>query len=400
MARASLHTLLGLDNFARIMGINPVHFAGAYADPIWPQIGCDDLWPQYTWQSDALVSREELAEAIRGAELDVTSALGYFPAPTWVEEEVHPVDRVTRMDDVYAHRIKERLDFGKVSAPGRKATVLIEESAPIVYSDEDLDTWEETATVTVAAIDQDIPLNEVRIFFPGYDGFETMEIRPIKSITYDGVGATIVFDAWLAVPLALWEAYPTSGDYLGINLADEDNRITEVDVYRVYNDETQVAAEFLVETTSGIATVTGTFRVLDAGTGVVNPFVATCDGSLWNESLACYGKLLMVKYYYYSGNFPQERTLDGRRIEMTQYLAEAIAWMASARVTRPVCGCSNIQAIFDELRVDLTRVDRRSFNMISEEKMNNPFGTRVGEVRAWDRISKMASRISYSAVAV
>ena len=94
MSRASTPTLLSLDRFARILGMNPVHFSGAAGPMYWPEIGnCDDIWPQYSWQHDyEFVSREELATVIAEAEYDIKEELGFSPAPTWESEEVHWFD--------------------------------------------------------------------------------------------------------------------------------------------------------------------------------------------------------------------------------------------------------------------------------------------------------------------
>src|SRR5688572_10128086 len=95
MARASTPTLLSLDRWARIMGLNPVHFNGASGDSVWPLTGgvCKDVWPQHSWQSPDIISREELARNIHLAERAITRALGYSPAPTWFAEEEHNFPR-------------------------------------------------------------------------------------------------------------------------------------------------------------------------------------------------------------------------------------------------------------------------------------------------------------------
>ena len=101
MARASTYTLLSLDRFAQILGIDPAHFnqCGAPSlDPaVFPEEGrCSDVWFQYDWQKNDRVSRETLARAIKAAEDDIAKVLNYYPAPLWFTNEVHTYPRFAR----------------------------------------------------------------------------------------------------------------------------------------------------------------------------------------------------------------------------------------------------------------------------------------------------------------
>jgi len=94
------YTLLSIHRYARIMGINPVHFSGGYGDTIWPIMNnsCQDIWVRNSWQYGDMVSREDIARAILDAESDIAHVLGYWPAPKWIEAEVHPYPRFHRPD--------------------------------------------------------------------------------------------------------------------------------------------------------------------------------------------------------------------------------------------------------------------------------------------------------------
>ena len=81
MARANTPTLLSLDRFAQILGVPPAHFAGGYTATVFPVTSsCSQVWFQHAWQAADKVGREELAVAIAGAEGDIASELGYWPA--------------------------------------------------------------------------------------------------------------------------------------------------------------------------------------------------------------------------------------------------------------------------------------------------------------------------------
>ncbi len=163
MARASTPTLLSLDRFASIFGINPVHFNGGDGDSIAIfklQGTCNDFWPQYNWQYNDRLSREELARAIYSAEEDLARVLGYYPAPQWIAQEVHKFDRHYRRDlwssgglNVRGARKSINLRYGKFIQAGQRAVTLVGTATTagltLVYSDPDGDGFDELVTITL-----------------------------------------------------------------------------------------------------------------------------------------------------------------------------------------------------------------------------------------------------------
>src|SRR4030042_76740 len=86
MPRAETPTLLGLERYAKIMGLDPLHFAGGFS-PRRPAGSCNSIWMQYDWQDGNKVSRDQLSRLIAQAEEDIADHLGYWPAPVWVSAE-------------------------------------------------------------------------------------------------------------------------------------------------------------------------------------------------------------------------------------------------------------------------------------------------------------------------
>ncbi|NIM48327.1 MAG: hypothetical protein GTO22_03560, partial [Gemmatimonadales bacterium] len=86
MARATTPTWIPLDRWAELLGISPIHFNGMYID-LGPSGDCGDTWYQNAWQQTDFVSREDVAVAIREAEMKIASELGYFMLPDWVIDE-------------------------------------------------------------------------------------------------------------------------------------------------------------------------------------------------------------------------------------------------------------------------------------------------------------------------
>jgi len=131
MARAGTATLLALDEYARIMGISLPHFNSAILSTKFPIGGrCSDVWWQYAWQDSDKASREELAEAIYGAEQDIKAYLGYSVAPVWETAERHSYPRFHRPDmlrgggrDSRLFRAALKLRYGRFIAGGKRALV-------------------------------------------------------------------------------------------------------------------------------------------------------------------------------------------------------------------------------------------------------------------------------------
>jgi hypothetical protein len=86
------YTLLSLDRYAKIMGINPVHFQSAFTSSIWPIKGksCGEIWTRYSWQLGDRVSHYDLAQAIAQAEEQMAEYTNFPVAPMWVHGEEHP----------------------------------------------------------------------------------------------------------------------------------------------------------------------------------------------------------------------------------------------------------------------------------------------------------------------
>lgn len=419
MARASTPTLLSLDRFASILGIVPAHFNQGVSAQVFPfTSSCSQVWFQYAWQAVDRVSREDIALEIAIAERQIADHLKWWPAPTWVAQEVHKNPRYHRPDlygigntNVRGQNKSITTNYSKVIAPGVRALAELPQAA-LAFSDEDGDGFSETATVTVATTLTD-PC-EVKVYFDGYSGAPEWEVRPARTKVIAGGTFTATFWAWQFISPAFWEEIPTVTDFPAVNL---DLAVYEatVDVYQEYNDPTATSAVFYWEPQpsstimcslcAGVGcsacTLTeqnGCMHIRDAERGVVVPGPGTYTDGAWAGS--CYSVCRdpdEIKMYYYSGNL-DERYLRGDTCQpLSDWWAQTIAALATARVERPFCACGNSTVLAEHWRHDLalsggSRDDGRravSFNMI-----DNPFGTRRGEVMAWQRIQHSPERRS------
>jgi hypothetical protein len=414
MARASTPTLLSLDKFAKLLAISPVHFSGASGQDVWMDFGdCQDVWPQYAWQVDTeIASREEVALAIANAEQDIANALGYWPAPVWIEGETHPWGRYGALVNA---------DWGKIIAPGRRGATEIDDAAAVTFSDPDGDGWNELATVTVTT---DVTeRQEIKLYTTGYGSDPAWEIRPLRDVVIAGGTATITAPSWLFIDPALWERYPSgSRGFEAIDISNTSNYVNSVEVWRIFNDTTEPGSQFYSGNirldysyyacancsgqgcqTCGVTVTSGCFSVIDNRTAALRPYPATyADGAWVNASFSCCANAHQVGINYYSGEVDQ-RYRKGQSLDpLNDYWAETITWLATARLPKGICGCGRAKERIAELQRDASMFREQPNSAIYTrfEKMSifeSGFGTRVGEVKAWDRVTSLVGDQVWSA---
>jgi hypothetical protein len=426
MSRAETPTLLSLDRFARIFGINPVHFCGAGGTDIFPlKGGCSDVWFQRSYMGSDRVSREDLAQAIANAEEDIATYLGYWPAPKWFSREMHMWPRHydpqifdagqnTRGD---AKSIKT--NWGRVISPGQRSMTFIfraTDVVEIVWTDPDGDGFDELATVTVPNIGlTTASRQQIKAYFKNQSTPE-WEVRPPKSVTVTALNIVMTFDFWQLIDPALQDPYPT-GSNAALNITDP-IYVDTLDIWREWADHTQYSAQFYWEprthafpcpTCGGtgcavcqLSIQDGCFLIRDVMLGHVvpspaqwNPLTGTWEGMGYLVRLPPD----QVKLWYYAGEM-SEGFLAGTDLDpLSRWLAEVIGWMAIARLERNFCNCGNLTALQVELRSEMSRTDSGGPSwFLTDVDGMNPFGTKVGEVKAWRRLSKLAKHIPHVAV--
>lgn len=425
MARASTHTLLPLDTAARLTGISPPHFNQMAGASIFPAQGsCSRVWFQYDWQSADQISREGFADTIRDAEDEIASLIRYYPAPRWISSEMHKFPAFYRNEffgngrNVRGMRKSVIAKFGKFIRAGRRA-VALQGTPDVVYSDPDGDGFDELATVTQATALTDEC--EINVYFAGEGGAQEWEIRPAKTKAITGGNFVATFDSWLFGDPDDWEAFPTADSAVAIVL-DSANFVTTADVYREFTDFAQASAEFSWEPSplntlfSGGACCsscggtgciacensiqTGCLHTRDVDRGVIVPQPATydADAGQWNKvQFSICREPDTVKVWYYAGDL-DNKFLQGASCErLSHWFAQAIVWLAVSRLDRPPCACNNVHKHFEYLRQDLARLGSGELNdpsfLLSENHLDNPFGTKRGEIKAWDRIGRLTEEM-------
>jgi hypothetical protein len=317
------------------------------------------------------------------------------------------------------------LKWGRLIQQGRRNITFIGQAVDpptLVFSDPDGDGYNEIATITLPTALTEAC--EIKVYFEGQSTPE-WEIRPHRSIAIVGPNVVITFWAWQLIIPALWEAFPI-GPPTGLNLLGA-IYVDKVDVYREFADTTAPTAQFFWEPkvrnsifctscdgagcpTCALTTQDGCMYVrdVDQGIGVPVPGEYDEDEEVWTEQsfVECRAPD-QVKVWYYAGDLDPlylqlttpTSTVRRRCDPLSNYWAEAIAWLATARLERNFCGCKQVTAFVNNLRRDMSSFppEGTSFSL-SEGDLDNPFGTRGGEIRAWRKIGKLATRVAEVAV--
>jgi len=430
LAQALPKTCLPLLTYARIMGIHPAHFLGLAGGSIFPVTGqCSDVWWQHSWQAHDRVSREDLAYVIQEAEREIESVLGYSVCPTFHSKEMHRYPQHFRRDTFGNGRNTRgqyksiKAKSGKFIEAGQRAVTLIGTATlgagTLALSDPDGDGFNELVTITLPASLSDAC--EIKAYPPDYSGQEAWEIRPAKSKTITGGNVILQFDRWQIVKPDNYETFPTNEDVIALDPTDNTNFLTSIEVYREYTDFSQSSAEFSWTpdpsnflngycgscsgtgcTACSNTTQTGCVHVRDVNLGLVVPVPATydADSGTWSQSTFTECREPdTVKIWYKAGELSQT-FLSGQSCNpMEPFLAQAIAWMATARIERNFCGCGNTLNLVSWLREDLAKSDDAGSFNTDFDLLGNPFGTKRGEIMAWQKISNLTEMIAYGALA-
>lgn len=389
MARASTPTLIPLDKIAEHLGIDHWHFNGM-SSPLFPlKPSCDDDFYQFNWQNVGKISREGLAQALAQAEAAVERHLAYAPAPRWYEETVtlSPYYRTEARSLLNSRTMSKSVyaEHGYVFEVGRRVNTYIDTPATVL-TDPDGDGITELVTITFATTVTDE--EELRVYYPGKDGADIWEIRPLTSVTIAGGNATITFPKWLIGLQALLEANPSPDDpHVIIDATDDTNFLTEVDVYRVYTDVSQQAT-FQYEpglncaTTFEYSTDSGALLIRDERLGIL-----AYQRADWDAVNAQFNVVSFDNYpdrltmYYRAGKKDNNLPMPTR--DMNKEYERLIVYYALSLLDTRICGCDNTVNIWKMMTRDMAEAGKYTFPW---GKLSNPLGTSFAALRLWEAI--------------
>jgi hypothetical protein len=412
-------TLLSLEDWRAVMQLHPFRFWQLDGSTIAPQRhACDDVLFEYDWQASDRVSRTRIRQAISEAETKLRRYLQYDIAPRYYERTVQyplhspeyprrsfPIDSIGRW-------VSLRLPFARVQKIGARGSEHIGDAA-VVLQDTDGDGVYDTFTASIVTTATDA--SQIAVYVADadrsslYDPVDPYRIRPV-SVAISGGSATITGSVWLIVKRSLYESV-TGSQTIDVDTAT--NYLSTVSVYREYinPDGTTVddaQATLLWETepypaiccTSSAAQTTNAadpasigkaiarVGIRDARSGIVTPGQAVYSNEQWQAvDWSAYREPDRVQVRFLAG---AERESTSR---IQSVFRQAAAYMATAELEQPICACEMTRRRLYYWQFDLASTSRQdeTFGQISAEDLNNPFGTRRGQVMAWKLVQNEQS---------
>jgi hypothetical protein len=392
MAIATTPTLLGLDDWAAIMGISPWAFNQLDVSYLGASESCD-VWYQHTWQRGQTLTREDVARAVADAEAMIAHELTYWPAPKFtIGEKIsypHPYqaaapsywrNNLWRLKDV-------KTKWGYVNIPGIEARTTLGETVAITLSDSDgdgYDDWFTSDAVSTSVMD----LEEIAAYLCDADRPDSVvsetdecwRLNPVR-VNRDLLAGTITVSGpiWLLVKpeLALLPAPSV------LNPTDAAMYVDAIKVVRRYVDTGTQGEVVFEQSPCGAAPcetleVCACFGERDAKMGYVIP-QAVGDSGSGGTCTSCTYAPDFVRIHYLSGY----RLEHNGSYRMDRLHAQMVARLAAALLPNKSCvTCS-------ETQIDHWRgVDED----LPFDEMVNPFGMQRGAVWAWKRVMEMNSR--------
>lgn len=406
MTYASAITKLDLNTWAKIVGINPLHFNQVAFTPSdqSPNGRCNQVLFQYNWQDSDKIGRDDISRGIAEAEELIERYLQFRLIPSWEADEWHTTTRPNQPDllaavsrDIRGFANTVQTSWGWVQSGGVEALTLLDDVAPIVWSDQDSDGYKETGTIIVSPIASSVDACEIELYYPGHSGDLAYQIRPI-TVSLVGDTATIRVRREYCVKEAILE------DINGVQSADPSDDadfLDTVDVYRHWNDPSTQATLLWAPYGCTICGGTGCsgcaysiqsaclHLLTDKRNGLVGYTPGDWNSAINGFDLACLSLSYspdLVRLYYYAG-FQAARGCP--RI-MDPAWARAVAYFSLSFIERPLCSC--MTAAWERWREDLgiaSGGDEQTSKYYSQTKFDNPFGTYRGALYAWSRVQDL-----------
>jgi len=396
MARSDIQTLLPLDQYAQIIGVDPRHFNQVVSRAIPDSASGGKIIYQKQWMKPGRASRDEIARAIAYAEERIADIVHFWPSPKYIENEIvrfppgsniqyglqHMPWLIPSASGTYRPTVNTK--FFRFIAGGKRASALIESEVTVTYLDIDGDGWDEIAEITLTVADTSSwTTDQIAVFPPTAKTQEQQDRIRCLDVTFTGTTTITIRgqSAWFVVP-SLWEDARPGGFVDG----DEPTSfLSTVNVYRVYTEsnETHPPVEFGWESATyptALETLYGVLQTWQPEQGIQTFHPATWDSTAGAWALSTYGKCRppdLMKLSYVAG-WPL--TYDGR---MSEPFATAVAALATAHLVTPLTdGGESIEGIYTYWQ---ERMYKPSYAMST-----NPFGLRYGDWVAWQTVKQYA----------
>lgn len=409
-------SLLSLEEFRQVLGYNPYHFWGLTNARLAPTSACNELVFEYGWQKGDAAGRADIRRALETSEAMIAEKLRFWPAPKYLEETMAwPLYHDRGVHRAYnvepdGRRVNVRLKYGRLLDVGCETRTTIG-TFPVNIAKSN-DCLQQHFTMDFATTETDAS----RLIFEFVetdrpDGTQRdWEVRPLN-VTIAGGRCKVQGKVWLIVKPELYEEGPISEN--GTQGSDPDDRNTFVDRLKVTalsytSGTTEATAQavlrwesrpchgwFCCDTTS-LQGEPGTSYYAAARAGVRSAEYGEVlpDSALYNSTTQawevpvdwCCGSTEpdTVTVRYVSGVARE----NGR---MSRYYSDAVARLAMAELSRPMCACDVANKELFRWQYDRASEGDNGFRT-SELDLNSPFGTSAGAIWAWKQVKTLALR--------
>ena len=413
--------LLPLYSFFEAISYHPWHAFGiGGSGSLRPTSECNDIVKRYGWQMVGAAGLHDVEQAIERAETKLRSYLGFSVAPHYVVETL-PMPAYTPADGRWP---TVKAAEGEIRAVGVETLAAISAGAAVTYSDTDGDGIEDTFSVTAATSLTDT--SQIAVYFSSGDRFSgwgataalspRWRLLPIQA-TISGGNVTVRGPKQLCVRPVLYEGITNVGSS-GLAPDLTANFVTTLDIYQRYTgiDGTTVATSQAVLTwetrpchgwwcccagcatdpysgspydPAAVAQAVARVGIRDARTGLLTPAEAAYNTTtgIWSAltTTACdWPDRVTLRYL---AGYPLGS--DG---QMQEPYRTIVARMAAAELAMLLPGCETSNRELWRWQFDLARsggANDEQYGAVSAADLANPFGTRRGQVAAWNAVTNL-----------
>ena len=416
---------LPVDTWREIIGYHPFNF-WQMSDSVYTAVtsACNQIVYEYAWQDAQQLGRSEIRRSIIVAEQRIAEYLNYHVGRHFVTETLQypsPQNRGQQYvisADARGRWLSVQASEGHIRNIGVERYTAVAIDQPIVYSDEDGDGLEDTATITTPTSVTDP--DQLGIYFRADDRLdgdgvsERWRIAPTQVTISSGI-ATIVCRKWLMVPPVKYEGFGKSA----INPTLIGSFVTAVDVYRRWADPDGLTTDdcqavliwetapyphwaicpnggtvpYTTNSADPAAVAYGIARagIRDATLGEISVGQSVYDSTTQQWIAADWGVCRQPDRVIlrYEAGAPLSATENTRALSAKDgRWDETIARLAAAEMTRRICACDVANQELYRWQFDLARSAGANDEQyrIGDRNLNNPLGTKAGQVNAWNRI--------------
>ncbi|MCA9979357.1 MAG: hypothetical protein KDD89_00930 [Anaerolineales bacterium] len=405
---------LPLDTWRRTIGYNPYHFWQQANASVPVTSACNTLVYQYAWQSLDAAGRDDVAQSIDNAHETLRQYLGYRIGEAHVSKLIQyplqPTDQWDTLEDT-GRFASVNVGEGFIKALGMATYTPVAENTAVSYSDANGDGVTDTFTIT-ATLPSGLSYKQLLVTFSEADWLggwdkEAAEVAPVN-ISIDGLNVTITGASWVLVRPIVYEGVTRQ-------TVDPDNTGAVANLFaqtlNVYALNTSAAGQ-------EVTTAPVVLHYERRGWDWLWNYGGFCPDSVYLENATVTGEGAAAVW-----NVPASGILrDPRRGEVgivawqqpdrvtVRYKAgtklyeqdeaaiyaadwpDILAHLSAARLVNRICTCDSANRRLWEWQFDRARVAGANDEQytISERNLNNPFGTRDGEIYAWQKVNQLA----------